>query len=114
MRISDWRSDVCSSDLCPLSRRLDSGRSRRIFRCGHGHVGAARTGSVVTLLHDRQSPKPAKHPCEQIVRASCRERACQYVKISVVAGSLKKKQTKNNSYDITFSYTINQYSKTKQ
>src|SRR3546814_17287996 len=30
----------------------------------------------------------------QIGRASCRERVCQYVLISVVAGSLKKKQRK--------------------
>src|SRR3546814_18103297 len=29
----------------------------------------------------------------QIGRASCRERVCQYVTISVVAGSLKKKNT---------------------
>src|SRR3546814_19118965 len=29
----------------------------------------------------------------QIGRASCRERVCQYVLISVVAGSLKKKNT---------------------
>src|SRR3546814_15110985 len=32
----------------------------------------------------------------QIGRAACRERVCQYVVISVVAGSLKKK-TKNNN-----------------
>src|SRR3546814_2787556 len=25
MRISDWSSDVCSSDLCPLLRRLGDG-----------------------------------------------------------------------------------------
>src|SRR3546814_15530503 len=31
----------------------------------------------------------------QIGRASCRERVCQYVKISVVAVSLKKKKLKN-------------------
>src|SRR3546814_20960042 len=30
----------------------------------------------------------------QIGRASCRERVCQYVEISVVAGSLKKKKKK--------------------
>src|SRR3546814_18011584 len=32
----------------------------------------------------------------QIVRASCRARVCQYVLISVVAVSLKKKNNKNN------------------
>src|SRR3546814_11264592 len=34
---------------------------------------------------------------EQIGRASCRERVCQYVYISVVAVSLKKKKTKKIS-----------------
>src|SRR3546814_12127972 len=33
----------------------------------------------------------------QIGRASCRERVCQYVSISVVAGSLQKKQTKSKA-----------------
>src|SRR3546814_15690676 len=32
-------------------------------------------------------------------RASCRERACQYVSISVVAGSLKKQRHANRSND---------------
>src|SRR3546814_14245285 len=32
----------------------------------------------------------------EIGRASCRDRGCQYVWISVVAGSLKKKKEKNN------------------
>src|SRR3546814_17920353 len=34
---------------------------------------------------------------EQIGRASCRERVCQYVSISVVAVSLKKKQSNQNT-----------------
>src|SRR3546814_20034670 len=32
----------------------------------------------------------------EIGRASCRERVCQYVEISVVAGSLKKKETQES------------------
>src|SRR3546814_18460108 len=34
---------------------------------------------------------------DEIGRASCRERGCQYVKISVVAGSLIKKQEENKN-----------------
>src|SRR3546814_18500701 len=34
----------------------------------------------------------------QIGRASCRERVCQYVLISVVAVTLKKELTKNNQH----------------
>src|SRR3546814_19218765 len=40
-------------------------------------------------------------PSEKIGRASCRERVCQYVSISVVAESLKKKN-KGKSCVITF------------
>src|SRR3546814_11084476 len=39
----------------------------------------------------------------EIGRASCRERVCQYVSISVVDGSLKKKQTTTRWYQATTS-----------
>src|SRR3546814_14678183 len=95
MRISDWSSDVCSSDLVPdfclfkfnvrtqhpsdegwLQESLD-----RIVRTlgGDGIVFEIRGGFT-------RPPKP------QIGRASCRERVCQYVSISVGAVSLKKKK----------------------
>src|SRR3546814_15056199 len=76
MRISDWSSDVCSSDL--------------------------RTGDVVGGLQATQGSgvdPGLAHTVgrgageqRQIGRASCRERVCKYVSISVVAESLKKKQ----------------------
>src|SRR3546814_2902095 len=67
MRISDWSSDVCSSDLstrhCPGAYpRQQRGRGRRrlpVPRRAH---------------HD-----PAAHAPREIGRASCRERVCQYV-----------------------------------
>src|SRR6056297_3672808 len=61
---SDWSSDVCSSD--PSRRR-----------------------------HTRTPVTPENLVCRlllEIGRASCRERVCQYVYISVDAGSLKKKK----------------------
>src|SRR3546814_2774871 len=60
MRISDWSSDVCSSDLphCLL-----------LGRCEHV--------SYLTSLLARAHPC-IRHTC-QIGRASCRERVCQYV-----------------------------------
>src|SRR3546814_2905004 len=82
MRISDWSSDVCSSDLG--ERRLvctelrveltgDRGeRSERVWL----HPGSFDASAVVDrvrwqLAEDAQSV--------QIGRASCRERVCQYV-----------------------------------
>src|SRR3546814_3052364 len=65
MRISDWSSDVCSSDLT-----------------GRGGDGA-RFGHAVARQH---VPSRRRHPgserrgrSAEIGRASCRERVCQYV-----------------------------------
>src|SRR3546814_1607742 len=74
MRISDWSSDVCSSDLhdgsdavtTPLPKRSaasTTGRQERLF----GALEAVEMGQT-------------EHPADvQIGRASCRERVCQYV-----------------------------------
>src|SRR3546814_4516546 len=61
MRISDWSSDVCSSDL--------QGRQRALERGGGGGLRARADGPG----------RPAGHCGLQIGRASCRERVCQYV-----------------------------------
>src|SRR3546814_6268905 len=65
MRISDWSSDVCSSDL---------------------FCRAPRPSSLSPLNRKRRlpcalCPDAAAHPIPtlQIGRASCRERVCQYV-----------------------------------
>src|SRR3546814_7322971 len=44
MRISDWTSDVCSSDLHHLQLRMQVGRRRRV-----GHVAMARCYGVRRL-----------------------------------------------------------------
>src|SRR3546814_8404543 len=89
MRISDWSSDVCSSDLADL-RRLQ--RTRFVHRRGHIEPPArARLGSAyhradpqnhLDERRDDRTPAAArlrgKGRCE-IGRESCRERGCQYV-----------------------------------
>src|SRR3546814_1061904 len=81
MRISDWSSDVCSSDLVFVSeinvgtqlRLLEVRREleRLIARC------AARRATDAELLQFREI---AEHlETAEIGRASCRERVCQYV-----------------------------------
>src|SRR3546814_3403790 len=45
VRISDWSSDVCSSDLGkadPRQRLLDAGRGRAACRCGRAPFNGAR------------------------------------------------------------------------
>src|SRR3546814_7981703 len=50
MRISDWSSDVCSSDLRP-GRRATTGRAKMQVRIGIFAVGAV-VGPRLTLDHD--------------------------------------------------------------
>src|SRR3546814_18916329 len=91
MRISDWSSDVCSSDL---TRDV-------VARLGGDEFAVLLEGIVDT---NKPMLLAAERAGVAIGRASCRERVCQYVYISVVAVSFKKKQ--NN---ITQSYLVNVY-----
>src|SRR3546814_14861383 len=105
MRISDWSSDVCSSDLhgfsisIPLLEGRVQGYGREeqthfVFcevETDEGHVGYGLTGhflakSVIVALHEHVLPVvkdmdprdlEAIHQ-KEIGSASCRERVCQY------------------------------------
>src|SRR3546814_5494764 len=91
MRISDWSSDVCSSDLVAtvmsnlgLERSLkgegiDLVRTKvgdryvlEQMRAGGYNVGGEQSGHMI--LSDHATTGDGK-----IGRASCRERVCQYV-----------------------------------
>src|SRR3546814_862566 len=66
MRISDWSSDVCSSDL---RRRLGLSRSR--IRCHGEGIGAipvpgVRQGGQASFLESRYHGIPAPKPCERV------------------------------------------------
>src|SRR3546814_1164574 len=90
LRISDWSSDVCSSDLAAAAGSaaeqpfLESRLGLRAGpvdreRVGHRAValqrGARRVGREVALHHAQQLVQTLV----EIGRASCRERVCQYV-----------------------------------
>src|SRR3546814_7389257 len=91
MRISDWSSDVCSSDLIPYAELFGFDR----VRAGDGVVevdcGGAwlrfTTAETLGRLHPGligapRLPTPwlaALRVAVEIGRASCRERVCQYV-----------------------------------
>src|SRR3546814_7948442 len=79
IRISDWSSDVCSSDLgypgsgccdCICQREYGKRRIKHAakFRRGHGRAFSAEYPAG-----------GSKYDRKQIGRASCRERVCQYV-----------------------------------
>src|SRR3546814_13333760 len=100
MRISDWSSDVCSSDLCGRASRPP--RSVGVSNTAAGCATAVRSScrrlrraQLALQITRRRVDSEAsgdRGATEQIGRASCRERVCQYVSISVVAVSLKKKE----------------------
>src|SRR3546814_3129731 len=90
MRISDWSSDVCSSDLLPQDAVVEAGgRQAAVVRGEVGaqvmlHRAAQRFGgrrhaalggpALVQLAVDDLAVDGL-----QIGRASCRETVCQYV-----------------------------------
>src|SRR3546814_10790955 len=72
MRISDWSSDVCSSDL-----KKDAVKCQRLappFAVGQRDVARAIGGGQRQRAGDQDRFQRGK-----IGRASCRERVCQYV-----------------------------------
>src|SRR3546814_2772483 len=82
MRISDWSSDVCSSDLPGNLTRLDELRRRRIEHLiGHQRCGnlPAFRGPVQDVFDDCRAGIGINPDLHEIGRASCRERVCQYV-----------------------------------
>src|SRR3546814_6836540 len=67
MRISDWSSDVCSSDLEGVYEGTISAVTTKESN------DKTKKGLVITYtVTDEESPM-------EIGRASCRERVCQYV-----------------------------------
>src|SRR3546814_1572013 len=102
MRISDWGSDVCSSDLGGSVTRF-SVRSTgpaleevvdvtAVYRAADGRILGAESTTIPQIAPDTSvevsirllSPIPDLASTEvfvgrEIGRASCRERVCQYV-----------------------------------
>src|SRR3546814_12431943 len=110
MRISDWSSDVCSSDLfarstpdhrniihrvllsTPTSKiagRMER-RPRHQLRTPARYETLAQRGCEYDD-RDRYLPTWTRRDIRQIGKASCRERVWQYGYISVVGGSFKTK-----------------------
>src|SRR3546814_16360471 len=93
MRISDWSSDVCSSDLrrAPQQRPQRADDVRDVDIAGRDLVEHRCEEKEVVATDQRDFDVTLA----EIGRASCRERVCQYVSIQVVAVSLNKKPYHN-------------------
>src|SRR3546814_8661879 len=84
MRISDWSSDVCSSDLA--DPRTGKGGGPGVHRDIHAPAGeqyipaiAAEQKPIRMLGADDRSPATGQPALRKIGRAYCRDRVCQYV-----------------------------------
>src|SRR3546814_19740409 len=105
MRISDWSSDLCSSDLesgpdCDRWRdsqlTLDDLPARfvdAVLRAAARRLNKALLVAGAQFGTDPPQCRYQGRLQHKIGRAPCRERLCQYVFIAVVAGSLKTKNT---------------------
>src|SRR3546814_14377535 len=92
MRISDWSSDVCSSDLAVLDRGIDAGEIL-IHDAAGADVHVPDLGiAQLTIGQTDEAACGMDQRVREIGRASCRERECQYVSIVVVTVSLKKNE----------------------
>src|SRR3546814_8488574 len=84
MRISDWSSDVCSSDLVSATARSTATRVRKTTAARIAQstpAGAAASTPVLggMLIATIIPGGGGSGRAAQIGRASCRERVCQYV-----------------------------------
>src|SRR3546814_19360528 len=99
MRISDWSSDVCSSDLphvnVPGRRRElgDVALPGHLYQAVRDHIEPRR---LLGMSVEIGAPRYLGVSVE-IGRASCRERGCQSVLFTWVAVSLKKKANKTHN-----------------
>src|SRR3546814_13929029 len=108
MRISDWSSDVCSSDLADDVTRICFFDGLAISRHEHQrvrhphHAVEPHAVNVHALAVDagadpQERDAVAMLGVHEIGREACRERVCQYVSITVVAVSLKQKIIHNKT-----------------
>src|SRR3546814_17633181 len=93
MRISDWSSDVCSSDLEAMGRILAGGVRdmadwvNKLYGQAFAAVYVQPGARVAVHL---EQPLDIDYAAKESGRASCRVRVCQDVWNTVVAVPLKK------------------------
>src|SRR3546814_5342761 len=76
MRISDWSSDVCSSDLVVAQQGAEFGLGEALHT---GLVADQRQQPAQPNVRAAEEHSVRRRGHRQIGRASCRERVCQYV-----------------------------------
>src|SRR3546814_19789007 len=108
MRISDWSSDVCSSDLStipdPFPDNVMAWIGVRVEKC-LGLMDALEIDSA-PIVGNSMGGALTLQLLSVIGRESCRERVCPYVSIQVVAASLKKQIDNKTQQLLTHIHSI--------
>src|SRR3546814_15637576 len=106
MRIGDWSSDVCSSDLGDQTATL----AEQLLEClEHQGILAFEVGIETAHCqpggaHHLAATRPGRTPLnQQVGRASRRERVTKYVSISEIAGTLNKNRGARTSSRYVYS-----------
>src|SRR3546814_13245699 len=100
MRISDWSSDVCSSDLCRANIPGRPQAHRRLEGLGRGASHAARgDGQRHAGLHRDRGRAPLPRGCDGLRRSEERRVGKEWVSSVDLGGRriIKKKRTKTKS-----------------
>src|SRR3546814_19191964 len=90
MRISDWSSDVCSSDLHveqdENAREAERNHDGKPLRCSLQAFELPAPFEIIARreLHIGNLRLPFRHAGPPLGSAPCRERACQYASLSAV------------------------------
>src|SRR3546814_9060196 len=79
MRISDWSSDVCSSDLEAVSPARAEVRKHEIGQLAQPLDLIPHLGLGAGVENVEREAVLARHRRTELGRASCRESVCQYV-----------------------------------
>src|SRR3546814_3520396 len=80
MRISDWSSDVCSSDLRKDALFQDFYRENRLLAdTVRAQIAGGRAQPADAVTPKQEAAQLEEQQDDQIGRASCRERVCKYV-----------------------------------
>src|SRR3546814_17460531 len=88
MRISDWSSDVCSSDLAALARKRAAGAVLgNRTNLGEAQIAGAAGNKALAV----------RFAANEIGRAQCRGRGCEEVKIAVGAEAITKENEEHEN-----------------
>src|SRR3546814_3197805 len=78
VRISDWSSDVCSSDLWPQALRYFERHGTIAETLARARLYGEKAKQALDIFPAGEA-RAALSEAVEIGRASCRERVCQYV-----------------------------------